>query len=260
MLSLFLLYGVVWLGLPVTLPFAATVAGTAFLTQALCFRLFSLPAAARDYRSALITCLSLCLLLRTPDLWVAALAASVAIGSKFTLRLQGKHLFNPANIGIVTALLLHGNAWVSPGQWGSGPVLALFLAGLGLAVLHRAARIDVALAFLASFAAILFGRALWLGDPLTIPFHQMQNGALLIFAFFMLSDPKTIPNARPTRLFYAALVAAVGAWLKLDLYVQDGLFYALPLCSLCVPLLDRALPAAAYRWRRNAPREGLTNA
>jgi hypothetical protein len=39
--------------------------------------------------------------------------------------------------------------------------------------------------------------------------HQLQNGALLVFAFFMISDPKTTPDAAIGRLVYSMLVAGV---------------------------------------------------
>ena len=69
-----------------------------------------------DLRSPLITGLSLALLLRGDALWVPAAAAAFAIGSKFLIRVRGKHLFNPAAFAIII-LLQTGHAWVSPGQW-----------------------------------------------------------------------------------------------------------------------------------------------
>ena len=59
-----------------------------------------------------------------------------------------------------------------------------------------------------AYGLLLIGRALWLGDPLSIPLHQLQNGALLIFAFFMISDPKTTPNTARWPNRFGALVAA----------------------------------------------------
>ena len=55
-------------------------------------------------------------------------------------------------------------------------------------------------------ALLLFGRAYWLGDPLAIPVHQLQNGALLVFAFFMISDPKTTPDTGFGRVLIGALL------------------------------------------------------
>ena len=58
-----------------------------------------------DPRSALITALSLTLLLRTDSALLAATAAACAIGSKFLIRTNDKHIFNPANFAIVLLLL-----------------------------------------------------------------------------------------------------------------------------------------------------------
>ena len=51
--------------------------------------------------------------------------------------------------------------------------------------------------------AVLCGRSWWLGEPLAIPLHRLENGALLIFAFFMVSDPKTTPAGLTTRTYSA---------------------------------------------------------
>ena len=131
----------------------------------------------------------------------------MAIGSKYLIRWKGKHIFNPANFGLVVLSLLFTGAWISPGQWGTAPIFALFLLGMGGIVTGKAKRWDVSLTLLGSYAALIFGRAIWLGDPLTIPVHQLQSGALLIFAFFMISDPKTTPDARLGRVLYAMTVS-----------------------------------------------------
>lgn len=55
----------------------------------------------QGWKSALITGLGLCLLLRANHLSTLILAASLAIASKFLLQAWGKHWFNPANFGIL---------------------------------------------------------------------------------------------------------------------------------------------------------------
>ena len=201
-----------------------------------------------DPRSALISSLSLCLLLHT-DTWMwAVFAAAVAIGSKFVLRVAGHHVFNPSCLAIVVTLLATDRAWVSPGQWGLGAFLAFAAVCLGLWVLHHTRRGDVTLAFLAAWSTLLFGRAFWLGDPWSIPLLQLQNAALLIFAFFMISDPKTVPDRRLARIGFALVVAVVGYVLQYHFYVNEGLFYALAVCAPLVPLLNRWLPGDRYVW------------
>src|SRR5262249_31100088 len=159
----------------------------------------------------LISGLSLCLLFRTNSLEQAVMAAALAIASKFLLRVRGKHVFNPTNFALVAMMLLTGQVWVSPGPWGSPAVFGFLLASPGGLVVNRAARSDVTVTFLAAYAALLFGRSLWLGEPMSIPLHRLESGALVLFAFFMISDPKTTPDSRRGRILFAVVVAA-GAW------------------------------------------------
>jgi Na+-transporting NADH:ubiquinone oxidoreductase subunit NqrB len=201
-----------------------------------------------DPRSPMISALSLTLLLRTGSIWLSIAAGVLAIGSKYLIRYNGKHIFNPANFGLVVLALLFTGAWVSPGQWGTVSWLALMIAGLGGIVTGKAKRWDVSLGFLGFFALLAFARALWLGDPLSIPVHQLQSGALLIFTFFMISDPKTTPNARAGRVAYSALVASVGFVLSAFFYQSAGPIYALILCAPLVPLFDHFFKARLYQW------------
>lgn len=252
-LASLLVYGVVRLDFEITVPRAALLLGTALLTQAVCTRLWRLPTASKlgfDPKSALISGLSLCLLLRTGSPLLAVLAAVVTIAGKFVLRIGGKHLFNPTNFGIVAMMLATGRVWVSPGQWGNAAFFAFLLACLGGLVVNRAARSDVTYAFLAFYLSVLFGRALWLGQPMAVPLHQLGSGAFLLFTFFMISDPKTTPDSRAGRILFALLVALGAGCIQFVLYRTNGLLLSLAGFSLLVPLLDRLLPGERYAWRR----------
>jgi enediyne biosynthesis protein E5 len=239
-------YGVLWLGLDVD-PWTAAI----ILTTVLAVQLVATRMTGRsrfDPRSALISGLSLCLLLRTNSPELAALTAGLAIASKFLVRVSDKHVFNPTNVALVAMLLLTGQVWVSPGQWGSTAVFAFLLAAAGGLVVNRAARADVTWTFLAAHAALLVGRALWLGDPLEIPLHRLANGALVLFAFFMISDPRTTPDSRPGRILFAIAVAAGAYIVQFRLFQTNPLLWSLAACSLAVPLIDRLLPGRRYDW------------
>src|SRR5688572_1633607 len=114
-LSSLLVYGMGWLEFDITPARAALLLGTVLVTQAAGDRFEGRPS---NWKSALISGLSLCLLLRTNDALLAILAAVITIGSKFVIRSRGKHIFNPTNGGLVAMLLLSDRVWVSPGQWG----------------------------------------------------------------------------------------------------------------------------------------------
>lgn len=202
-----------------------------------------------DFRSPLISALSLSILLKASSLLIFPLAAFLAIASKFTLRVNDKHIFNPANFAIIVTLTaLPDHVWVSPGQWGSTVWLGFALLCLGILVLSSARRGDIAIFFLGSWAALTFGRALWLGDPMAIPLHNMQSGALLIFAFFMISDPKTTPDHVTGRLIFAAITALIGFTLQYGLQVREGIFYALFVTCLFTPVIDSLLKDYRYQW------------
>lgn len=253
-LTSLLIFGIVSLDFGVRWQNAAGIVATALAVQFVATAVLRLP--RFDPLSPLITSLSLTLLLRTDTLALAVIAAAVAIGSKFVIRYRGKHVFNPANIALVCVTLSSNDAWLSSGQWGSAAIGALALSSLGLLVLTRARRAETTLAFLLFFAALLFGRALWLGDPLQIPLHQLQNGALLIFAFFMISDPRTTPNSAAGRILFAAAVAGIAFVIQFVHYIPNGPILALAVAAPLVPAIDQLLRGDVYCWQ---PRKPLTN-
>ena len=253
-LSGLLTFGLTALEFDITGAQIAVTLATAVGMQLACARLAGLRGDT-GVRSALISALSLCLLLRTDVLLMAAVAAGLAVGSKFVLRIAGKHLFNPTNGAIVALLLLATAApaldlsiWVSPGQWGNTAFFLLLMGCLGTLVVTRAARADVTFAFLASWAGLLCYRAWSLGDPIAIPLHRLQNGALLLFAFFMISDPKTTPDSRWGRVLFGALVAGGAYYVQFKLFHTNGLLWSLAGCSPLVPLIDWLLPGTRYAW------------
>jgi len=247
-LASLLVYGMWWLDFDITIPRVVLVLATVLVTQRICDRLFGGPPFRLSARSALISGLSLCLLLRTNRADLAVLAAVITIAGKSLIRLRGKHVFNPTNGGIVAMLLLTDQVWVSPGQWGAAALFAFLMACAGSLVVNRAARSDVTYAFIVFYCALLFGRSLHLGEPLAIPLHRLESGALLLFTFFMISDPKTTPDSRIGRVLFAALVAG-GAWyVQFRLFRTNGLLWSLAACSTLVPLIDRLVPGSRYAW------------
>lgn len=231
---------------------AATILSSVVITQYLCSRWFKL--AQVELKSALISGLSLCLLLRSQYLSLLIIACVITILSKFILRVNGKHIFNPTNFGIAVIIILSDSAWISPGQWGSTAIFAAFVACAGIFVVHRSARFDVTASFLSAYASLLFLRAWRLGDPFTIPVHQLMSGALIIFSFYMISDPRTTPDSRIARIAFGCLVAAVAYYIRFSWYNPNSLILALFVCSCITPLSDVLLPGMRFEWiqRRRA--------
>src|SRR5438093_6439765 len=244
-LTLLLLYGLTALDFDTTFIRAAAVITCAICAQALCSRIW---AVRFDPRSAAISGLSLALLMRSNSFALLLAGAVAAVASKFVIRWRGKHVFNPTNFAIVALMLATPHVWVSPGQWGNLAFFGFLITCLGGLVVNRAARSDVTYAFIVAWSAILIGRSLWLGEPMTIPIHRLENGALLLFTFFMISDPKTTPDSRAGRILFAVLVAS-GAWyVQFRLFRTNGLLWSLAVCSIVVPVIDWVLPGKRYAW------------
>ena len=244
-LTLLFLYGVFFLQFDVTLLRAALIVGTAIATQLVASRIAGI---AFDPKSAAISGLSLSLLMRSESLALLLAASAIAVGSKFIVRVRGKHVFNPTNFAIVVMLIVSDRVWVSPGQWGSAAFFGFLIACIGGLVVNRAARSDVTFAFIVAWSALVIGRSLYLGEPMTIPMHRLENGALLLFTFFMISDPKTTPDSRLGRVLFAAAVAWGGWYINFRLFRTNGILWSLAACSLFVPLVDLVLRANRYSW------------
>lgn len=231
-----------WLGFDFAVITAIAVVFTAVVFQWLLF--------GCQLKSALISSLSLVLLLRTDILWLAVLAAAIAILSKKYITINHRHIFNPSAFALVVVTLLFNGAWLAPGQWGPMGLSALLLAGAGLLVVTRAQRIDVALAFFFTFGSIVVLRGMWLGDPLAIALHSLQNGALIVFAFFMITDPKTTPPTVSLRILHGVSVAVLAAIFQFQFYVSSAPLFALVVLS---PLVALFLYSKETAHEKNSP-------
>jgi Na+-transporting NADH:ubiquinone oxidoreductase subunit NqrB len=204
-------------------------------------------------KSALITALGLSLLLRADHYTTMLLAGSLAILSKFLFQVERKHFFNPANFGIIAALLLTNDAWVSPGQWGDEGWYALLFAGTGGMVLKRVGRWDTTAAFLGGYALLEAIRNIWLGWTWDVYCHRLMSGSLLLFALFMITDPRSIPNARISRLLWAGCIAILTFILRNQFFVATAVFWALFTLSPLSVLLDFVWSESRFSWSETLP-------
>ena len=199
--------------------------------------------------SVLISSFGLSLLLKTNFLWVAVFAAVVSILSKYIIRIKGKHIFNPSALGIVAAIFLTGNAWISPGQWGSGMVLLFGVCCLGFIVVSKVQKLDVSLAFLGTFTGLLFIRQIvYLGWPVDYFIQSVSTGSLLLFSFFMITDPKTTPNNKRTKIMWSVVIAIAAFYLTTFKFINGAPIFVLVLAQPLVPLIDCFFKSKKFEW------------
>ena len=162
--------------------------------------------------------------------WIFAGTAAVSLLSKYLIVWRGGHIFNPSNIGLVLCFLILGRTraepldfWWGPMSWWLALATAIIVAG-GLVILSRLRLLVVAVGFWVAFAAGIgilaaSGHAMsarWHLGPITgIHFWSVlvTSPEILVFLFFMITDPKTAPTTRRARLAYAVSVGLLSALL-----------------------------------------------
>ena len=151
---------------------------------------------------------------------------AVSMASKYLIRWRGRHIFNPSNLGLVLAFVALGPQytepqdlwWIPLGPWMI--VTYAILIGGGLAIGRELKLLGLELGYMAAFA---FFTALAL---LPVPDHCMiaswyatpicggqlwqilvTSPEVLIFAFFMVPDPRTVPDGQVSRFVFGVIVA-----------------------------------------------------
>ena len=264
--------GQVALGFRVSVPqILAAILTCAILEIALTFRStksFVWPA------SAMLTGSGVALILRvvgTPpgDHWtfdgwyVFAAVAGLSLLSKYVIRYRGSHVFNPSNIGLVVAFVVLGTARVEPLDFWWAPLelpmiaaYAVILTG-GLLITRRLKLLALAATFWLALAAgvgLLAGSghcmtASWAFAPVCgLDFWRVivTSPEVMIFLFFMITDPKTVPAGRVGRVAFGLLVAATSTLLMApqtdEFGTKVGLLAGLVVWCALRPILDRVLP------------------
>ena len=199
-------------------------------------------------KSALITSLGLSLLLRVNHPTTLIFAGVCAIASKFIFKSHGKHFFNPANFGIIAVLIFTNDAWITPGQWGSDWWYVLLFFATGAMVLQKVGRWETTAVFLAVYGGLEGIYNYYLGWNIDVLFHQLMSGSLLVFAFFMLTDPRSIPNAKTGRIIWSIVIAILGFILGNLFYINNAIFWSLFIISPLTTIVDLIWKDTRFRW------------
>lgn len=203
--------------------------------------------------SAYITGISVGILVRSPFLWPFALASLMSIVSKYVLRHDGRHLWNPSNFGICVVLFLApATTSVLSIQWGNNlwPMLVIWV--LGFFIVWRVGRIHISVAYVLSFVAFSLVRSLITGNPWLATLAPITGPMYQLFIFFMVTDPKTTVRPRWGQVVVVVVVAFVEMLLRLNEVIYAP-FYALFVVGPVALLIETwwrrrhepAVPAAA---------------
>lgn len=207
------------------------------------------------------------------DHWYLFVGVSVAgVLSKHIIRFGGRHVFNPSNVALVTAFVLLGSARIEPlVLWWAPldtPMLLAYavIIGGGVLIDRRLHLLEMAAAFWVVLALgigllSLQGHAIateWSFAPVTgahFWFVVMTSPEILLFSFFMVTDPKTVPSGRAARLRFAVFVGTMSVLLAApwgtEFGTKVGVLAGLVVGSIARPLIERSpLPGTLPPWTR----------
>ena len=140
-----------------------------------------------------------------------ALAGVIASASKYLLAVRGRHIFNPAAMGVFVVTLLAFGAVpeFSYASWWLGtPTMLLPVAIAAFAILYRTQRLALGAVFLCVAAISVVLRYVLDGSsPVDALSYLALSSPAVFFAGFMLSEPLTLPPRRWQQLAEAAVVA-----------------------------------------------------
>ena len=172
--------------------------------------------------SAMITSFSLSFLLNfSHHSWMIVLPVLLAIGSKYVLRLNGRHFFNPALFGVASSLLVSRELiTAAPAyQWNGIAAMSIFIVMLGLTfVIPTVNRQWLVLSFLITYTLQTALRAYIMRHHLpfeTLFFGTLSSPSFFIFTFFMITDPATSPPKKRDQIIVGISIALVDLVLHL---------------------------------------------
>lgn len=177
--------------------------------------------------SAYISGISVGILIRSPFFWPFALCSALSILSKYVLRWQNRHLWNPSNFGVSAMLFLYPTAVASLSiQWGNFLWPMLVVWGLGSAIISRLKRFHICLTYVVSFVALSGVRSLMTGSPFLANVAPLTGPMYQLFVFFMITDPRTTVSSKRGQCLVAFLVALTEMLLRLNEVIHAP-YYAL---------------------------------
>jgi len=197
--------------------------------------------------SAYISGISIGMLLRSPEFWPYPLCAAISILSKYVLRVDGRHIWNPSNFGIVAMLVLASDTVASLSvQWGNNLLPMVVVWAFGAIIIHTLGRFHITLTYVASFLCFAGVRHLVTGHPFLAEAAPLTGPMYQLYIFFMITDPKTTVQPKWAQCLVAFCVAAMEAALRLMQFVHAP-YYALFIVGPIANLIEIAYTRAASR-------------
>lgn len=191
--------------------------------------------------SAYISGISVGILVRSPFIWPYFFASLISILSKYVLRMNGRHIWNPSNLGVSALLFLAPQTVTLLSiQWGNNiwPMAVIWL--LGFVIVWRVGRLHVSASYVVAFVVFAFLRSAITGNPWQAALAPITGPMYQLFIFFMVTDPKVSVGPKWAQILVVVLVAFVEMLLRLGEVIYAP-FYSLFLVGPVALIIERWL-------------------
>ena len=207
--------------------------------------------------SAYVSGISVGILVRSPAFWPYALCSAISITSKYVFRIEGRHLWNPTNFGVVAMLVLAADSVAGLSiQWGNNLLPMVLVWIFGTFILWQVGRLHITLTYLASFLLLAWLRSALVGQPLLGEISPVTGPMYQLFIFFMITDPKTTVSSKRGQIVVTILIAILEAVFRLMQFVYAP-FYALFIIGPIANLIDIARAGKPAAVAPRAVRAGV---
>lgn len=186
--------------------------------------------------SGTVTALAIFILVQSISLKAYIIALTIALGSKHLFRLEDRHVFNPANIGVICALtFFRSDVAVIASQWTVDFYHIAIAIVLGGTACTLAGRAPVGLAYIGTFLLLGLVRTVAFDGHILFYIGPLITMSGVIFQFHMITDPRTTPDNYKGQIIFGASVACLDVVLR-TLQVLHAPFLALAIISSLQPL------------------------
>ncbi len=214
--------------------------------------------------SAYVSGISIGMLIRSPEFWPYALCAAISITSKYLIRVDGRHIWNPSNLGIVAMLVLAADAVASLSvQWGNTLLPMVTVWAFGAVIINSLGRFHITATYVVSFVLLAALRSALTGHPFLSEVAPITGPMYQLYIFFMITDPKTTVRTKKGQMLTVFFVAVAEAVMRLMQFVHApyyALFIVGPVANLIEIAADRRKRAQAAALAATPAAPGVEHA
>ena len=166
------------------------------------------------------------------------IAMFVGISSKYLVRWEKGHVFNPSCIGIICVTFLMPHlAHAKVQQWIASPTHFFIVYGLGIFIATLSKRIAISVSYFLTLLLFTFIYSkLFTQLPLITVLGPLMGLSVAIFVFHMITDPSTTPSSIKGQIIMGISVAILDFTFR-RLQQPQAPFLALAIVTALRPIL-----------------------